>query len=210
MGPPLTSTTEWFWHLNSKQTCAAAVANQTHGLLLGECCYGWVDVAYLPRHTHAAFSRAVPAFWDVQWEVALPTILHGLAATGVAPHRPLACAGGCCAKLSWAAIAPSRLCAHRVDLQHAHAGGIPRALVPPQCTGGGGAAPGKYRWGDRNASASFLPVAAMRQRLAAAGRDETSGKSWRARSAGVAGGGWGTQRRHPARTQAALGSSILG
>lgn len=157
MGPPLTSTTEWFWHLNSKQTCAAAVANQTHGLSLAECCYGWVDVAYLPRHTHAAFSRAVPAFWDVQWEVALPTILHGLAASGVAPHRPLACAGGCCAKLSWAAIAPSRLCAHRVDLQHAHAGGIPRALVPPQCTGGGAAAPGKYRWGDRNASASFLP-----------------------------------------------------
>mmetsp|Transcript_26121 Transcript_26121/g.84314 ORF Transcript_26121/g.84314 Transcript_26121/m.84314 type:complete len:209 (-) Transcript_26121:806-1432(-) len=72
-----------------------------------------------------------------------------------------------------------------------------------------------HRWG--GGGAREIPLGGpQRQRLvstglAAAGRvSETSGKSGWARSAGVASGGWGTQRRHPARTQGALGSSILG
>ena len=33
------------------------------------CCYGWVDVAYIPRSSHAAFRAAARAFWRVQLEV---------------------------------------------------------------------------------------------------------------------------------------------
>lgn len=216
MGPQLEATAEWFWHLNSKQTCAAAVQNETHGLPLRECCYNWVDLAFLPRHTHAAFRRAVPAFWDVQWEVALPTVLHGLAAAGIAEHRPLACVGGCCVKVPWTGISPSRLCAHRVDLEQAHARGIPQALAPIQCAGGGGrggaaAALGEYRsgghdgeyWaGARNVSASAI---------LAGGWAGLGGMAlWGRSSWGMGGGGRSMQRRHFARTHAGLRSLFLG
>ena len=93
-----------------------------------------VDIAYLPRYTHAAFVRAAAAFYHVQYEVALPTILHAFKVSGVAPHRPLSCRGGCCVKLPWQSVLPFDMCVHRVDLEVAHTRGIPERLKGVQCT----------------------------------------------------------------------------
>jgi len=113
-----------------------------------------VDAAFIPRRAHLAFARGTAALWDVQCEVALPTLFQSFSETGVAQHKPLQCAGGCCQKIPWGSVRPSQLCAHRVDLEHAHNSGIPPRLHPPQCggeaggTGAAGAlvAPRNARW----------------------------------------------------------------
>ena len=55
----LNTSTEWWWHDDSRQRCAAALA--AHGEAIGtdECCYGWADIAFAPKHTHAALRHAV-------------------------------------------------------------------------------------------------------------------------------------------------------
>ena len=66
-GPQLNRTREWFWHLDSKPECIAANARMGREVLGDEgaarwqaaphCCYGWVDIAYIPRSTHAVFRQ---------------------------------------------------------------------------------------------------------------------------------------------------------
>ena len=62
-GPALDKTTTWFWHLDAKAECVAA-NKRMDASVLGRhgakkwaaspmCCYGWADIAYIPRHAHA-------------------------------------------------------------------------------------------------------------------------------------------------------------
>ena len=97
-----------------------------------QCCYGWVDVFFLPRDVHALFRHAARAFWDVQLEVAVPTIFKSFEVAGLAPWRTFDCHGGCCHKLMWAQVKHRTMCAHRTNLEAATISGIPAHLHPPQ------------------------------------------------------------------------------
>ena len=88
-GPELNRTRAWFWHLDSKPECISANARMGEEILGAagsrrwqanpSCCYGWVDIAYIPRRAHQAFRKAsFEAFWKVQLEVAMPTIFHAM------------------------------------------------------------------------------------------------------------------------------------
>ena len=65
--PPGTQTTAWYWWDDSKRTCAEAVRNFGPELGATKCCYGWIDTAFFPRHTHAAFARGTVAFWEADY-----------------------------------------------------------------------------------------------------------------------------------------------
>ena len=88
-GPELNRTRAWFWHLDGKPECISANSRMGEEILGAagsrrwqanpSCCYGWVDIAYIPRRAHQAFRKAsLEAFWKVQLEVAMPTIFHAM------------------------------------------------------------------------------------------------------------------------------------
>ena len=120
----LTASNRWWWHLDAKPKCRVAVESLSVSALGGaaghqrwhahrECCYGWVDVAYIPMSAQAAFRKATRhSFWDVQCEVALPTMFRAFEVAGIAPRHQVSCMGGCCRKLSWS-FGGTTLCAHR-------------------------------------------------------------------------------------------------
>lgn len=57
----------WFWWLDSKAGCIAAIPHMPPAIRKHVCCYGWSDLAYLPRHAHKLFRSAVRnGFWNVQ------------------------------------------------------------------------------------------------------------------------------------------------
>ena len=54
----------WFWHLNSKEECAKMLRFSSP-VFGGQqvCCYGWVDMVYVPMHVHAEFAQMAMAAW---------------------------------------------------------------------------------------------------------------------------------------------------
>ena len=157
----LNRSTRWFWHLDARPKCRLAANGMKPAELGGAdgharwmrapvCCYGWSDVAFVPMRAQAAFRRAVRnSFWDVQCEVAFPTVFRALQVARVANQSLIGCLGGCCQKVPWMNVRPPTLCAHRTDLEMATINDIPPRLRPENlCTG---------------AEAIPLPVAGMAQ-----------------------------------------------
>ena len=58
---------DWHWWDNSKRTCTDAVRKSDPELGATTCCYGWIDMAFFPRHMHAAFVRGTVTFWEVAY-----------------------------------------------------------------------------------------------------------------------------------------------
>ena len=163
----LNASKRWFWHLDARPKCRQAangmkpaelggVAGHTRWMRQPLCCYGWADVAFLPMHAQAAFRKAVRnSFWDVQCEVAFPTVFKALEIARVATHRPISCSGGCCQKLNWSPSMSSGLCAHRVDLEVASLQGVPPQLIAPLlCQRRFGDRPGDRGGGGRGGGAA--------------------------------------------------------
>ena len=81
------------------------------------CCYGWADVAYVPREAHAAFRVAATILAKIQVEVAIPTALDALEKAGVAKWEHIQCRGGSLESVEWRSLSARLLCAHKVPLQ---------------------------------------------------------------------------------------------
>ena len=83
------------------------------------CCFGWVDVVFLPRRVHSAFQLLARHFGDVFHEVAIPTIANELNSNGLATWSRVDCLGSCCSRVGWDVVgAEGVLCAHKIDLVH--------------------------------------------------------------------------------------------
>jgi len=66
--PPFdTQANKWYWQGDSKRTCTTAVRNSGPDFGATKCCYGWIDIAFFPRHVHVAFGRGVVAFWEADY-----------------------------------------------------------------------------------------------------------------------------------------------
>lgn len=69
---------------------------------------------YIPTNAQLAFRKMTrQSFWDVQCEVALPTMFKAIEVAGIAPRHEISCTGGSMKYLSWGSFAPGTLCAHK-------------------------------------------------------------------------------------------------
>ena len=110
----------WEWFMAAHPQClAAALANN-----VSHCCIGWSDTIFLPRRSHERFRQLAQAFYGVFHEVAIPTILNAMNASGEARWAPsLPCLGGCCGDVN-----PRDLLARRTQQQQCD--GTSRGAVP--------------------------------------------------------------------------------
>ena len=114
---------------------AASLVNITH------CCYGWADLAYVPRQMQADFVPLALALSNLSAESAVATIFNHLAVArgqeqGVeGAWKLLSCAGSCCRTLplhdAW--LTGAEPCGHRINLQRLRALNI-SAAEGPSCT----------------------------------------------------------------------------
>lgn len=65
--PCCIQATDWHWWGNSKRKCTEAVRNSDPELGATTCCYGWIDIAFFPRHMHTAFVRGTVSFWEAAY-----------------------------------------------------------------------------------------------------------------------------------------------
>ena len=65
---------------------------------LGQCCYGWVDLFYLPKAAQALFAQLAtgPLASVEMHEASIVTIAHALAREGIADLVDFGCQGDCC------------------------------------------------------------------------------------------------------------------
>ena len=175
----LNKSREWFWHLDAKPECLSAsnrLASAEGAAALGvqgarrwgrhqQCCYAWVDIAYIPRVSHAAFRAAADLFWKVQLEVAMPTIFSAIQTARIAPWGKFDCLGGCCTFIQWASLFNGgQLCAHRVNLEHATLRGVPARLHPAELCKAPPLPPPRPNWAEMAAlAASRRPVPRLRR-----------------------------------------------
>tara|TARA_B110000046_G_scaffold183448_1_gene219598 strand:- start:272 stop:1687 length:1416 start_codon:yes stop_codon:yes gene_type:complete len=109
----------WGWPAASRELCVPAIAR----IAAPACCFGWVDVVYLPRHTQPYFRAAMRHFWGVELEVSIPTVINWIATNGIAKHHRVRCTGSSNQVIEYSRIV-SHLCAHKISLEtvSAHAG----------------------------------------------------------------------------------------
>ena len=166
VGPALEAWREWFWHLDSKPLCvkaSGALLLPNSSALGGEagrnawrasmqCCYSWMDIAYIPRHAHRAFAEAARIFHDVQLEVAFPTIFLALQTAKVAGWTKFDCPAAAAPLSTGGGHRPSHV-RTRSNLEVATLKGVPPKLQPRAlCKASSGTpAPSVMRHGSRGA-----------------------------------------------------------
>lgn len=114
----------WYWWDRDGESESVHCNRLARQLGLRECCYGWVDLLFLPARAHAPFRRLARQMSAIFHEVAIPTILNQLRhEDGPAPSKvwwkpSLDCVGGCCQDVEWnSSEASGWMCAHKVALQ---------------------------------------------------------------------------------------------
>jgi hypothetical protein len=115
----LDSSKEWNWWMDSKNLCRNASKTLSNVLRYHsdhKCCYGWVDVVFVPARVHSEFREAANILHNIQVEVAIGTIFHAIEQSTNTPWKHVQCKGGSLIKVSWNTINRHTLCAHKVPI----------------------------------------------------------------------------------------------
>lgn len=115
LGTDLDGDKAWYWWNNDKVKCSRMM--QSSNVSFPECCYGWVDFVYIPRHAIRPFVTWMQhGFWNLTIETSIPTVLNLLEGENILTWLNQPCLGSCCRTVSWKQAYKSP-CAHRVDLK---------------------------------------------------------------------------------------------